>query len=111
MEEIYTLIGKRIKEERKKLKITQERLAELTNLSVAFIGQIERGHNRASLVTVHKIADALHIPISKFFEEVEQTKTKYELSHHIHLLLKDKSPKDQQFVRELVEFVLKKTKR
>lgn len=51
MEEIYNLVGKRIREERKKLNITQEHLAESTNLSSAFIGQIERGHIREFLDT------------------------------------------------------------
>jgi transcriptional regulator with XRE-family HTH domain len=109
MEEIYTLIGKRIREERKKLHITQERLAELTELSVAFIGQIERGHNRASLVTIQKIADAMHLPVSTFFDEISAVpKTKYQLHNQIMMLLKNKPAKDQQFAKDLIEFVLKK---
>ena len=35
-------LGKRIREERLKLNLTQEKLAEDVNLSTAYIGQIER---------------------------------------------------------------------
>ncbi|MBQ4326972.1 MAG: helix-turn-helix transcriptional regulator, partial [Clostridia bacterium] len=45
----YTALGKRIREERLKLNLTQEQLAEDVDLSTAYIGQIERGERRVSL--------------------------------------------------------------
>lgn len=42
-------LGKRIREERLKLNLTQERLAEDVNLSTAYIGQIERGERSLTL--------------------------------------------------------------
>ena len=36
-------LGRRIREERLKLNLTQEKLAEDVDLSMAYIGQIERG--------------------------------------------------------------------
>ena len=36
-------LGKRIKDARKKLKLTQEKLAEKANISNVYLGEIERG--------------------------------------------------------------------
>jgi len=108
MEEIYKLVGNRIRQERLRLNMTQERLAELTDLSVAFIGQIERGDNRASLVTIQKIADALNVPISKLFTEIPTKKTEYKLAKQIESILRDKTPQQKKFARELLEFIFKK---
>ena len=43
-EELFSQnIGKRIRAERLHLNLTQEKLAEDVNLSMAYIGQVERG--------------------------------------------------------------------
>ena len=108
MEKIYQVAGRRVKEERTRQKITQERLAELAGLSAAFIGQIERGDNRASLMTIQKIADALHIPASRIFIDVPSKKTDYKLSEQIEALLRDKSPRERAYAVELLKFVFAK---
>lgn len=55
----YAEIGKKIKEARKKMGWSQERLARETNISTAFVGHIERGTRVMSLETFIKICDAL----------------------------------------------------
>ena len=45
----YIALGRRIKEERLKLNMTQERLVEEVNLSTSYIGQIERGERKLTL--------------------------------------------------------------
>ena len=45
----HQALGKRIREERLKLNLTQEKLAEDVNLSTAYIGQIERGERSLTL--------------------------------------------------------------
>lgn len=57
----YRLLGERIKKERIENNLTQERLAERANLSVSFLGQIERGDRKPSLETVVNIANALGV--------------------------------------------------
>lgn len=39
----YTIIGSRLKDARLRARLTQQELAEKTNLSVAFISRVERG--------------------------------------------------------------------
>lgn len=55
-----TDLGKRIRQKRVEQKITQEQLAEKTNLSVAYIGMMERGKRTPSLETFIVIADELN---------------------------------------------------
>lgn len=59
----YKLLGKNIKETRKSLKMTQEKLAEEIEVSTVFISQIESGARKPSLETVYKISIALNIKI------------------------------------------------
>ena len=45
----YSIIGWRLKQARLKAELTQQQLAEKTNLSVAFISRIERGSSHINL--------------------------------------------------------------
>ena len=56
-------LGKRIREERLKLNLTQERLAEDVNLSTAYIGQIERGERSLTLENLVAVANRLGVTI------------------------------------------------
>lgn len=53
-------MGKRIRQKRMAESMTQEQLAEKTNLSVAYIGMLERGMRTPSLDAFIEIADQLH---------------------------------------------------
>lgn len=59
----YSDFGRRIREERKKLGMTQEKLAEDVNLSTAYIGQIERGERSPTLENVVAIANRLGVTV------------------------------------------------
>lgn len=59
--DIYINMGKRIREERVKKKISQENLAEMCNLATSYIGIIERAEKRASIDTIVKVANALGV--------------------------------------------------
>lgn len=57
----YTIIGKRIKKARKKMKITQEKLAERIDKCPSYISYIETGRKKLSLETLVSIANALQV--------------------------------------------------
>ena len=57
---MYIEIGKRIRRMRKKQKLTQEQLAEMVDISLSFMGHIERGTRVLSVDTLCRIARALH---------------------------------------------------
>ena len=55
----YKAVGKRIRQERLKCNETQQSLAELIDMSTAFVGCIETGKRKMSLDTFVKIVNAL----------------------------------------------------
>ena len=61
--DIYTSIGKQIKLLRESKGLTQEKLAEKSNLSLDFIGKIEVNINEPGLKSLIKIANALDVHI------------------------------------------------
>jgi helix-turn-helix family protein len=67
MEDILQNINNQIRDLRIAKKITQQELAEKTNLSVPYISQIENSHRSISLETFIKIVRALEILLSDFF--------------------------------------------
>lgn len=56
-------LGRRIREERLKLNLTQEKLAEDVNLSMAYIGQIERGERSLTLDNLVAVANRLGVTV------------------------------------------------
>lgn len=67
---ILTFFGKRVREERLKKDLSQEKLAEIAELHRTYIGMIERGEKNITLENVEKISRALKISISKLLEGV-----------------------------------------
>ena len=57
----YTALGKRIASLRRKRRLTQEQLAEKTELSTNYISHIENSRSIPSLETVMKLCAALEI--------------------------------------------------
>lgn len=110
--DIYKETGKRLKEIRTKSNITQERLAELSGISSNFISQIERGRNKCSLETIHKLAIALNTPITNlinFKSSPVNSKDKYQ--KQIELLLKNLNDNDKNLVMEITKDVYGKLKK
>lgn len=59
-------IGKKLKEYRKKNKLTQEKLAEKINIAEKHYGKLERGEFSPSLETFFKLIYELNIPLKEF---------------------------------------------
>lgn len=61
-------VGKRIKELRHKLGISQEELADRADVHRTYIASLEVGKRNVSIVTLEKIVKALDVSMSEFFE-------------------------------------------
>ena len=59
----YKELGKRIRAERRSQDLTQEKLAEMAEISDSFMGHIERGGRTLSIETLAKLASALNMSI------------------------------------------------
>lgn len=64
-------LGKRIRTKRRALKMTQDRLAEVSTVSQGAISRIERGEMMPSLATLMKLRGALGLPPDEFTEWLE----------------------------------------
>ncbi|MCL4354056.1 helix-turn-helix transcriptional regulator [Patescibacteria group bacterium] len=63
---LYQKLGKRIEQLRKERGLTQEELAEKSDLHRAYFWEIENGRN-ISIQTAYKIARALEVKLSELF--------------------------------------------
>ena len=113
METIYRTMGNRIRVERRRLKLTQEELAEKADISPNFLGHIERGTKRPTLNTLKKIADVLQIPMGALFA----TETTYRLPREdlfikrFMSLIRDKKREEKELVLKIVKMILEKPAR
>lgn len=57
----YAAIGKRIKEERQNVEITQEELAKMLKISTSFMSGIERGKVKLNIPRLMQISETLNI--------------------------------------------------
>ncbi len=60
----YSLVGYRIRRERKKHHWTQEKLAEKIEISPSFLGHIERGDRIPSIETLAQLCRVLHVDMN-----------------------------------------------
>ncbi|MBO5269255.1 MAG: helix-turn-helix transcriptional regulator [Clostridia bacterium] len=66
-------MGDRIKEARRNQKMTQEQLAERLDISVEFVGQIERGLKLPSMHVFIKLIEALNVSADYLLRDVVST--------------------------------------
>ena len=64
---ITVKLGRAIEARRRIRKISQEKLAEMSDLSRAYMGSVERGEYTASLLALEKIAKALKWTLADMF--------------------------------------------
>ncbi|WP_405105325.1 helix-turn-helix transcriptional regulator [Paenibacillus sp. FSL K6-1217] len=67
MTDLRNTVGDRMRAIRKAQGLTQQQLAELSNLDDAYIGAVERGERNFSIDTLEKIVTALQIQPGELF--------------------------------------------
>ena len=82
MRNIKQLLGARIREIRKKNKLTQEKLAELVGIGTPNISYIETGRFEPSMDTLEKISDVLGVYPYELYM-FEHLKTKEDMQEEI----------------------------
>lgn len=65
--DIKFLVGKRVKELRNKLGVSQEELADLAGLDRTYITSVECGKRNISIVNIEKLAKSLNVTLNEFF--------------------------------------------
>jgi len=96
----YQKLGLRIRQARQERKLTQQKLAELANLSPNYVGKIERSASVISIETLVKLSNALKISIEYLLQDslidiIEDDQEKEILS-----MLRGMTPKERSFALE-----------
>ena len=96
VKDIYTLVGERVREERKKAGLTIEQLSESAGISPSFLAYIETKGRKASLETIHKLAHALRISVADLFRDASEPEKNfiYDGSRKFIQLVRDKNPEE-----------------
>ena len=67
--EILIKFGNKVRQERTKLGLSQERLAAKAGVHRTYIGMIERAEKNITLENIEKVAKALGLKLSNFFSD------------------------------------------
>ena len=88
MELNYSIIGIRIKQARMNKHITQEKLAERLDVSVAYISRIERGSTEINLKRLSEICSILDVSFGEILDGTACSSSNY-LSSDFNSLIKN----------------------
>jgi transcriptional regulator with XRE-family HTH domain len=64
------ILGENIRINRKKARLSQEKLAEAAELSPKYLGEVERGCVNSSLDALVRISKALGVPLRKLMADI-----------------------------------------
>lgn len=98
----YILLGKRIRDERLLLRLTLEKLAERTDKSINFIGQIERGEGKPSLETMVDIANALGTTVDSLLQDNVKA-VNDSIGKEIEAIIRTLDNNGKQFILDVVK--------
>lgn len=70
-DEIKFKLGRNIKIERIRKNITQEKFAEMIDMSLSYISKLEQGLTSPTAIVLCKMARVLNIPMEKFFDGID----------------------------------------
>lgn len=101
----YKLIGSRLKKARLDKKLTQENLAEILDVSVAFLSRVERGSLDISLKRLSQICEILGVTEGNILNGTSTTSHNY-LNNDLSNLLKSCPSDKLKLVYELAKVVI-----
>ena len=107
---IQQALGERIKSIRTKKGLSQQKLAELSDLSYKYIGEVERAQQNPTILTLHKIATGLEVPLSELIHiekfEISRQEAEQEIQRLIQDALKTMPDEDLPRLLALLRLVL-----
>lgn len=72
MQNIETAFGAVVREQRQRLGLSQEDFADKAGIHRTYASSIERGNVQVSIEIARKVAEALEMPLSRLFRQVEK---------------------------------------
>ena len=100
----YYIIGERLKKARTDKNLTQEKLAEKLDVSIAFLSRIERGSSHISLKRLSQICDILGISEGSILNGSSNNSNTY-LTAEFENILKDTTPEKQKLIYKIAKII------
>lgn len=107
-------IGKIVRQERLEQGWTQEELAEKTDMSPSFIGQIERGVKVVSLDTLERLSQVFGLKSADFFRKKGALSMHHgapSMESKVAGLLKGYSLREQKVVYQTLKYLLRQNRK
>lgn len=105
--DITAEIGNRIKFYRKDRNLSQEQLAEMSDLHPSYIGQLERGIKTPSVDTIYKISKGLDVTMADFLKNIELLDTGEDTyAIKSYLLIEQEEASDQKHIYEIIKHII-----
>lgn len=109
------ILGRNISRERKQQNMTQEQLAEFSDLTVNYLSKIERGiAKKVSAESLYRIAQALNVSMESFFskekstpQELEKGPYQKQLANYLSTLEADKTEAICKHILEVLKISAK----
>ena len=101
----YKIKGKRIKEARKNANLTQVKVSDELDISVAFYSRIETGRSKVNLTRLIEIASVLKVEPSFLLNGCNLESKQY-LRQEFQDILDKCTPEKQKFIYQIAELVL-----
>lgn len=100
----YTIIGERLKKARTDKKLTQEKLAEQLDVSIAFLSRIERGNSHISLKRLTEVCDILGVSEGYILNGASSTSGNY-LTSEFNEILNHTTPEKQKLIYKVAKVI------
>lgn len=108
---VYATVAKQLRLRRLQAGLTIEDLADTAGISVSFLAYLETSKKKPSLDTLAKLAAALKVPVSEFFNEKtvpDVAGKKQKALNRILKLLQNQSPENTETILATVTVLSRK---
>ena len=106
----YKLIGERLRKARLDKGYTQEKLAEIMNVSVAYLSRIETGTTHINLKRLNELSNILGVSEALILNGASENSKSY-LNDELSSILRDCSPQDKELIYHIANVIIKKDKK
>jgi transcriptional regulator with XRE-family HTH domain len=72
LSDVLERFGKRLREVRERVGVSQEKLAEMAGLHRTYVSSIERGKRNISLLNIERLASALEVPMAELLPDAKR---------------------------------------
>jgi transcriptional regulator with XRE-family HTH domain len=101
----YAALGEKIKVRREELKLSQETVAEKSDLSIGFYGNIERGYKKPSVDSLIQIANALDLNLHYLFLDLLPKEDNNNLQAQFEDIFSGKTPAQTDYLINFLKLI------